>query len=93
MLATVTRQGLAGRIRVLVTHDWSAIVKLCETAHVLEGGRLKYSGPAERAVRWYLYGDTGRSTYREGYARFVGHPRYRQTEMLGADFKLTAEVD
>lgn len=43
-----------GASGVLVTHDWSAVLKLCETAHVLEYGRIKSSGPADVVVRDYL---------------------------------------
>src|SRR3954469_935343 len=35
-----------GASGVLVTHDWSAILKMCETAHILESGRITFSGPA-----------------------------------------------
>jgi lipopolysaccharide transport system ATP-binding protein len=44
-------QGASG---VLVTHDWPAILKLCRTAHIVDGGRIVFSGPAERVVRHYL---------------------------------------
>lgn len=42
-------QGASG---ILVTHDWSAILKLCRTAHIVDGGRIVFS--AERVVRRYL---------------------------------------
>jgi lipopolysaccharide transport system ATP-binding protein len=63
-----------GASGVLVTHDWSAIIKLCETAHVLDKGRVSFSGPAELAARRYLYGKTARPNYREGIAHFVSRP-------------------
>ena len=44
-------QGASG---VLVTHDWSAVLKLCEVCHVLDRGRIVESGPSERIVRSYL---------------------------------------
>src|SRR5262249_5830057 len=82
-----------GASGVLVTHDWSAIVKLCETAHVLDRGKVVFSGPAERAARLYLYGETARSTYRSGIAGFSGPPIYPRAITTGADFKLEAEAE
>lgn len=43
-----------GASGVLVTHDWSAVLKICETAHVLDHGRLTLSGPSDNVVRTYL---------------------------------------
>jgi lipopolysaccharide transport system ATP-binding protein len=82
-----------GASGVLVTHVWSAIVKLCETAHVLDRGKVVFSGPAERAARRYLYGETARSTFRNGIARFSGPPVYPRAIRTGADFKLEAEAE
>lgn len=44
-------QGVSG---VLVTHDWSAILRLCETACQLEGGEIVAQGDAETVIRNYL---------------------------------------
>lgn len=82
-----------GASGVLVTHDWAAIVKLCETAHVLDLGRLVYSGPAEHAARLYLYGETKRSSFRDGIARFVDQVSYPREVRSGEDFMLEAEVE
>lgn len=82
-----------GASGVLVTHDWSAIVKLCETAHVLDRGNVCFSGPAERAARFYLYGETARSTFHEGIARFVDSATYAREVRSGEDFRLMAEVE
>ena len=60
-----------GASGVLVTHDWPAILRMCETVHILDHGRVFFSGPAEQAVRLYLYGDRAQQTYKEGVARFV----------------------
>ncbi len=43
-----------GASGVLVTHDWSAVVRLCRLAHVMERGRLAFSGPADQAIVRYL---------------------------------------
>ena len=45
---------LGGASGVLVTHDWTAIVKLCEQACVIEDGIFTYSGPSDGAVVSYL---------------------------------------
>lgn len=45
---------LNGASGVLVTHDWTAIVKLCETACVIEDGAFSFVGPSDRAVVTYL---------------------------------------
>jgi len=39
---------------VLVTHDWAAIIKLCETAFILENNGLSFSDYSDRAVAKYL---------------------------------------
>jgi lipopolysaccharide transport system ATP-binding protein len=44
----------AGASGVLVTHDWTAIVKLCERSYILESGVIKEFGPTDRIVASYL---------------------------------------
>lgn len=48
---TLLTTGASG---VLVTHDWSAVVRLCQLAHVMERGRIAFSGPADQAIVRYL---------------------------------------
>ncbi len=43
-----------GASGILVTHDWSAILKICEVSHILDHGRVIDSGPTDRIVRSYL---------------------------------------
>jgi len=45
---------LNGSSGVLVTHDWAAIVKLCEQACVIEKGRFSFVGRSDQAVVSYL---------------------------------------
>jgi lipopolysaccharide transport system ATP-binding protein len=45
---------LNGASGVLVTHDWTAIVKLCEKACVIDGGTFSYVGSSDKAVVNYL---------------------------------------
>lgn len=48
------RRLLNGASGVLVTHDWTAILKLCEEAHVIEQGKFAFSGSSDKAVVSYL---------------------------------------
>lgn len=45
---------LNGASGVLVTHDWAAIVRLCEIAYVIEDGTFSFVGPSDQAVVAYL---------------------------------------
>lgn len=45
---------LNGASGVLVTHDWSAIIRLCEQACVIENGRFSFVGRSDQAVVSYL---------------------------------------
>ncbi len=81
-----------GASGVLVTHDWAAIIKLCQTAHVLEKGSFLFSGPAQRAARFYLYGEASQQPVTEGFARFVAKPAESMTARPGEDFRFNAEV-
>jgi lipopolysaccharide transport system ATP-binding protein len=78
-----------GASGVLVTHDWSAVVKMCETAHVLDRGKITFSGPAERAARLYLFGEAAGFSYHAGVARLGSQPspiRTRPGELLSFAF-------
>lgn len=43
-----------GASGVLVTHDWSAVLKLCENAHIMDRGRIVASGSSDKIVQEYL---------------------------------------
>ena len=45
---------LTGASGVLVTHDWTAVLKLCQQAHVIHKGRFTFSGPSDQVVVSYL---------------------------------------
>ncbi len=45
---------LSGASGVLVTHDWTAIIKLCEQTCVIEDGRFRFCGHSDEAVVNYL---------------------------------------
>lgn len=49
------RERLAeGASGILVTHDWSAVVKLCRRAIILDKGKVAAEGPADQIVAQYL---------------------------------------
>ena len=82
-----------GASGILVTHDWPAILRLCETAHVLDRGEVLYSGPADKAVRRYLYGDEKGQKFCPGIAGFRRKPSFPAVIKPGDDFVLQAEVE
>jgi len=82
-----------GATGILVTHDWAAILRLCETAHILDRGKAIFSGPADRAVRRYLYGDEKGEEFLDGVAKFLGLPSYASTMRQGGDFTMHAEAE
>lgn len=43
-----------GASGVLVTHDWSAVIKLCERSYVLDHGEIAISGPSDWVIAQYL---------------------------------------
>lgn len=51
-------RGISG---VLVTHDWSAVIKLCRNACILDKGRIVYEGKADDVVASYLRIDVPQS--------------------------------
>ncbi|MGH2361642.1 MAG: polysaccharide ABC transporter ATP-binding protein [bacterium] len=44
----------SGASGVLVTHDWSAVLRLCEVSHIMERGCIVESGLTDKVVRTYL---------------------------------------
>ncbi len=83
-------RGAAG---ILVTHDWAAILRLCERAQILDQGKVIYSGPAETVVRRYLYGDESGEELLSGVAKFSGLPSYPATISQGEDFLMRAVAE
>lgn len=45
---------LTGASGILVTHDWAAVLRLCEKANVIERGRFVFEGQSDQAVVSYL---------------------------------------
>lgn len=82
-----------GASGIFVTHDWAAVVTLCKTAHVLQKGEIVFSGPAQTAVRRYLYGDANQEEFQKGIAHFCKKPTYAIETVPGSSLHLTAEVE
>ena len=79
------RNGASG---VVVTHDWSAVVRLCTEAHVLERGRFTFSGAADKAIVHYL----NIAPPPAGAARFVDSDVQYEIE-TGRDATLVFAID
>jgi lipopolysaccharide transport system ATP-binding protein len=43
-----------GASGILVTHDWAAVIKLCKQAHILDRGKIVFSGASDVTVARYL---------------------------------------
>jgi lipopolysaccharide transport system ATP-binding protein len=82
-----------GASGILVTHDWSAVLKLCQTAHVIDRGRIMFSGSPERAARIYLYGDDAVGQFRHDLAAFIKTPPTSITAHQGEDLALSAQIE
>ncbi len=79
-------QGASG---ILVTHDWSAILKLCEEAHILEHGTIVQSGRSDKIVQMYL-----KLPFPErGIARFCSTNPERYVLQSGKDAELIFDVE
>ncbi len=86
------RQGASG---VLCTHDWSAIMRICTHALILDKGRVVFEGAPERVARKYLYGDNMGEQRTEGVARIVRRPAGIIVGAAGRDLliPLTVEIE
>jgi lipopolysaccharide transport system ATP-binding protein len=82
-----------GASGILVTHDWSAVLKLCQMAHLIDRGRIMFSGSPERAARIYLYGEDAVGQFRHDLAAFIKTPPTSITAHQGEDFALTAQIE
>ena len=78
-----------GASGLLVTHDWTAVIKLCAAAHLLDQGRIVVSGSPEYVARRYLYGDAAANTYTAGIARFTNRPSGPLDGRTGETFRLS----
>ncbi len=81
-----------GASGVLVTHDWSAILKLCRTAYIIDRGRVVFAGPAERVVRRYLDPENDGVEPPSDIARFEDGVPEQVTWYAGEDSRLALPV-
>jgi lipopolysaccharide transport system ATP-binding protein len=63
-LGKIEEIGATGRTVIFVSHNMSAILRLCSRAILLDHGRVVTDGPTHEAVRVYLESDLGRSSER-----------------------------
>lgn len=80
-----------GASGILVTHDWPAVLRLCETACVMDRGRIIESGPTERVVASYL---SRTATVRSDRARFSedNPAAFEAQSGRDAEFRLGVDV-
>ncbi|HEX2544601.1 MAG TPA: ABC transporter ATP-binding protein [Ramlibacter sp.] len=84
------REHLAnGASGVLVTHDWSAVIKLCRQSKVLSSGKVAIEGRSDAVVAAYLDLPKPQSTL----ARFLVEEGATFTGTSGEDLVLRLEVE
>jgi lipopolysaccharide transport system ATP-binding protein len=64
-LAKMEDVGRHGRTVLFVSHNLSAVTRLCPRALLIERGRVAHDGPAHDVVRTYLRSDVGTTAMRE----------------------------
>jgi homopolymeric O-antigen transport system ATP-binding protein len=57
--------GQHGRTVLFVSHNLSAVTRLCRRAVLLDAGRVIRDGPAHEVTRFYLHSDLGTTAVRE----------------------------
>lgn len=57
--------GKTGRTVLFVSHNMSAITRLCQRAILLDGGRLVHEGPSHEVVGLYMHSGVGTTAARE----------------------------
>lgn len=82
---------LNGASGILVTHDWVAILRLCEDSHILRRGRIVDSGASDAVVVKYL----GLPVPSARVARFAetNGMEFRATSGCDATLRFEIEVD
>jgi lipopolysaccharide transport system ATP-binding protein len=89
--------GQSGRTVLFVSHNMSAVTRLCERVILLSGGKVERDGPAHEVVSGYLQSQLGTTAAREWAdpARAPGGPvaRLRAVRVRGRDGRITDSVD
>ncbi|MDX1837991.1 ABC transporter ATP-binding protein [Legionella taurinensis] len=76
-----------GASGILVTHDWSAVIKLCEYAYILDKGKITAGGRSDTIVQKYLNLPLPTKEFAE---IIPAHPIY--TAQSGKDCQLSFQV-
>jgi len=79
-----------GASGIIVTHDWTAVLKLCETAHIMNKGQIISSGNSEDVVRKYL--DLSTEDFLSG-VKFDPQLPTNWTVQSGEDTELLIPID
>jgi lipopolysaccharide transport system ATP-binding protein len=64
-LAKIQDVGQSGRTVLFVSHNMSAITRLCQRTILLDGGRVLRDGPSHDVVKTYLTSGLGTTAHRE----------------------------
>jgi lipopolysaccharide transport system ATP-binding protein len=89
--------GHHGRTVLFVSHNLSAITRLCPRAILIEGGRVTQDAPSHEVVRFYLHSDLGTTAAREwrdpATAPGSDFVRLRSIRVLDDEGRVTDKVD
>ncbi|MHC4183900.1 MAG: ABC transporter ATP-binding protein, partial [Planctomycetota bacterium] len=89
--------GQEGRTVLFVSHNLSAVTRLCERAILLDNGKITEDGPSQRVVRAYLTSESGSPAIREwngsDKAPCGEVARLRAVKVITEDGRVTESVD
>jgi lipopolysaccharide transport system ATP-binding protein len=89
--------GQQGRTVLFVSHNMSAIARLCERTILLENGKIVSDGPSDKIVHYYLKSGTGTMAVREWHEQdnSPGNDavRLRAVRILDHNGKIADTVD
>jgi lipopolysaccharide transport system ATP-binding protein len=89
--------GHHGRTVLFVSHNLSAITRLCPRAILLDAGKVVRDGPSHEVVRFYLHSDLGTTAAREwrdpATAPGSDYVRLRSLRVLDDAGEVTDKVD
>jgi len=87
--ARVRERLSGGASGVLVTHDWSAVLRLCAWSHIMDRGRIVDSGPTDEIVRRHIRLEPPRTEF----AAFSGSSPTAYRVKTGEDAELSLVAD
>lgn len=80
---------LDGASGILATHDWPAVLRLCENTMIMSGGRMESFGPSKDIVRQYIIPPE----LERMIASFDLPEGMRVTGQTGSDFQMDVDID